>query len=58
MSAEQVRHARAMLTDPEATVTSISKLIGVSRTTLYKYVPGLSAGGRPIIGAQTSADRC
>ncbi|WP_331718527.1 recombinase family protein [Streptomyces virginiae] len=54
MNAEQVRHARAMLGDPEATITSIAKLIGVSRTTLYKYVPELGAGGRPVIGAQAA----
>ncbi|MFF0109597.1 recombinase family protein [Streptomyces hirsutus] len=46
MSAEQIRHARALLAQPENTVTSIAKLLGVSRTTLYKYVPELSAVGR------------
>ncbi|WP_240811040.1 recombinase family protein [Streptomyces tendae] len=30
----------------ENTITSIAKLLGVSRTTLYKYVPELSAAGR------------
>lgn len=50
MSAEQIRHARAMLADPEASISSIAKLIGVSRTTLYKYVPELKAGGRPTLG--------
>ncbi|MET7289244.1 recombinase family protein [Streptomyces sp. NPDC005573] len=47
MNAEQIRHARAMLTGPEASISSIAKLLGVSRTTLYKYVPELKAGGRP-----------
>ncbi|MEU9595027.1 recombinase family protein [Streptomyces sp. NPDC048193] len=51
MSAEQIRHARAMLADPEASISSIAKLIGVSRTTLYKYVPELKAGGRPALGS-------
>jgi hypothetical protein len=37
MNAEQIRHARAMLADPEASISSIARLIGVSRTTLYKY---------------------
>ncbi|MFD5493398.1 helix-turn-helix domain-containing protein [Streptomyces sp. NPDC127091] len=50
MSAEQIRHARAMLADPEASISSIAKLLGVSRTTLYKYVPELKAGGRPALG--------
>lgn len=47
MTEEQVRHARAMLADPEASISSIAKLLGVSRTTLYKYVPELRAGHRP-----------
>ncbi|MER5927299.1 recombinase family protein [Streptomyces mirabilis] len=44
MTAEQIRHARALLAQPDNTVTSIAKLLGVSRTTLYKYVPELVAG--------------
>ncbi|MFJ8948406.1 helix-turn-helix domain-containing protein [Streptomyces sp. NPDC102395] len=44
MTEEQVRHVRALLTDPENTITSIAKLLGVSRTTLYKYVPEPAAG--------------
>ncbi|MFD3564090.1 recombinase family protein [Streptomyces sp. NPDC058686] len=44
MTEEQIRHARGLLTDPENTVTSIVKVLGVSRTTLYKYVPELVAG--------------
>lgn len=39
MTEEQIRHARAMLTDPEASISSIAKLLGVSRMTIYKYVP-------------------
>ncbi|MEU8851940.1 recombinase family protein [Streptomyces sp. NPDC048564] len=44
MKEEQIRHARSLLTDPENTITSIAKLLGVSRTTIYKYVPELTAG--------------
>ncbi|MFF1736509.1 helix-turn-helix domain-containing protein [Streptomyces sp. NPDC058247] len=44
MTEEQVRDARGLLTDPENTITSIAKLLGVFRTTLYKYVPELAAG--------------
>lgn len=44
MTEEQIRHARGLLTDPENTITSIAKLLAVSRTTLYKYVPELAAG--------------
>ncbi|MET9915210.1 recombinase family protein [Streptomyces sp. NPDC006476] len=44
MNAEQIRHAYALLAQPENSITSIAKLLGVSRTTLYKYVPELAAG--------------
>ncbi|MFI9780429.1 helix-turn-helix domain-containing protein [Streptomyces sp. NPDC051956] len=43
------RHARGLLTAPENTVTSIAKLLGVSRTTLYKYVSELAAGRDSLI---------
>jgi DNA invertase Pin-like site-specific DNA recombinase len=44
MTTEQIRHARALLAQPDNTITSIAKLLGVSRTTLYKYVPELRIG--------------
>ncbi|MEU6990423.1 recombinase family protein [Streptomyces sp. NPDC046465] len=44
MTGEQIVHARSMLANPEASVSSIAKLLGVSRTTLYKYVPELRTG--------------
>src|SRR5664279_3040024 len=49
MTPEQVRHARDLLTRPENTVTSIAALLGVSRNTIYKYIPEIQAarlGGR------------
>ncbi len=46
LNAEQIRHARALLAQPDATVSSIARLLGVSRSTLYAHVPEL-AGGRP-----------
>ncbi|MEU0787582.1 recombinase family protein [Streptomyces sp. NPDC006173] len=49
MNDEQVRHARAMLADPDASITSIAKLLGVSRMTIYKYVPELSAGRASLV---------
>jgi DNA invertase Pin-like site-specific DNA recombinase len=55
MTEEQILHARSMLSNPEASISSIAKLLGVSRTTLYKYVPELKAGHRPAIGQQTPA---
>src|SRR5690242_2635664 len=50
MTPEQIRHARAMLADPDASIASIAKLLGVSRTTIYKYVPELAAG-RPSLAS-------
>ncbi|MER6532003.1 recombinase family protein, partial [Streptomyces sp. NPDC001508] len=47
MTEEQIRHARDLLTRPENTVTSIAKLLGVPRNTIYKYVPELK-GGRAV----------
>ncbi|MFF5279928.1 recombinase family protein [Streptomyces sp. NPDC000133] len=44
MTDEQVRHARDLLARPENTVTSIAKLLGVSRNTIYNYVPELKGG--------------
>ncbi|MFE4255520.1 recombinase family protein [Streptomyces sp. NPDC056910] len=52
MSEEQIRQARGLLTDPENTITSIAKLLGVSRTTLYKYVPELAAGRNSLISGE------
>ena len=39
MTAEQIRHARDLLTRPGNTVSSIAWLLGVSRATIDKYVP-------------------
>ncbi|MGW1675481.1 helix-turn-helix domain-containing protein [Streptomyces sp. NPDC002324] len=55
MTEAQVRHARALLTDPENTITSIAKLLGVSRTTVYKYVPELAAGRNSLAGSPRPA---
>ena len=56
MTEDQIRHARAMLADPEASISSIAKLLGVSRMTIYKYVPELRAGHRPGVGSQQRAE--
>ncbi|GAA3711101.1 hypothetical protein GCM10022224_090680 [Nonomuraea antimicrobica] len=53
MTAEQIRHARDLLTRPENTVSSIARLLGVSRSTIYKYVPEL-ASGRPVVVQPTA----
>jgi len=44
MTPEQVRHAKALLAQPDASIASIARLLGVSRSTLYKYVPELKEG--------------
>jgi len=38
MTAEQIRHARDLLTRPDNTVSSIARLLGAARATIYKYV--------------------
>jgi DNA invertase Pin-like site-specific DNA recombinase len=53
MTDEQVRHARELLARPENTVTSIAKLLGVSRNTIYNYVPELK-GGRLALDESTN----
>ncbi|MEU7858006.1 helix-turn-helix domain-containing protein [Nonomuraea sp. NPDC049141] len=53
MTAEQIRHARDLLTPPENTVSSTARLLGVSRATIYKYVPEL-ATRRPAVEPPTA----
>jgi hypothetical protein len=47
MTSEQIRHARDLLTRPDNTVSSIARLLGVSRATIYKYVPEVASEHRP-----------
>jgi DNA invertase Pin-like site-specific DNA recombinase len=56
MTPEQVRHARALLAQPDATIASIAWLLGVSRATIYKYVPELT-GRRPQLEPDAQAAR-
>lgn len=53
LTAEQVTHARDLLTNPKTTVASIARLLGVSRSTIYAALPEL-AGAR---GALRSTPR-
>jgi DNA invertase Pin-like site-specific DNA recombinase len=46
LTPEQVRQARDLLSRPGNSVASIARLLRVSRSTIYKYVPEL-ARGRP-----------
>jgi DNA invertase Pin-like site-specific DNA recombinase len=43
LDSEQIRHARQLLTEPDNSVASIARLLGVSRSTLYAHVPELQA---------------
>jgi DNA invertase Pin-like site-specific DNA recombinase len=43
LTPRQLREARLLLTDPEATVTAVAERYGVSRTTLYKGLRELAA---------------
>jgi DNA invertase Pin-like site-specific DNA recombinase len=54
MTPEQIRHARDLLTHPGNTVSSIARLVGVSRSTIYKYVPELTDSS-PALSASTPA---
>jgi len=38
---EIIRAAQDMLPNPDASVTSIARLLGVSSGTLYDHIPGL-----------------
>ena len=47
MTAETIRQARALLAQPDNTVSSIARLLGVSRATLYKHIPEITTAGLP-----------
>jgi DNA invertase Pin-like site-specific DNA recombinase len=47
MTAEQIRQARDLLTLPANNISSIARLLGVSRSTIYKYLPELTDGPHP-----------
>lgn len=44
MDPTMVADARHLLTAPNATVSSVAKRLGVSRSTIYRYVPELTGG--------------
>ncbi|HZX08855.1 helix-turn-helix domain-containing protein [Kribbella sp.] len=47
MTPEQIQHAKALLGNADNTVSSIARLLGVSRATIYKYVPELRSPAVP-----------
>lgn len=48
---EQVRHARELLTNPTNTISSIARLLGVSRATIHAHVPELRQGRTALIAS-------
>ncbi|WP_338146294.1 helix-turn-helix domain-containing protein [Streptomyces boncukensis] len=55
MGEEEIRHARALLARPENSTSSIAKLLGVSRNTIYQYVPELAAGRDSLVAGNAPA---
>lgn len=49
LTPDQVLHIRGLLADPEATVASITRLLKVNRSTIYKYVPELAHGREALV---------
>nr|WP_132156543.1 recombinase family protein [Kribbella antiqua] len=47
MTPDQVRSARTLLAEPDHSVSSIARLLGVSRSTVYKYLPELRSPALP-----------
>ena len=47
MTTGQIRQVRDLLTRPGNSISSIARLLGVSRSTIYKYLPELADGHRP-----------
>ncbi len=47
LTPEQLREVRGLLLRPENTVTGIARQLGVSRSTIYKYLPDAMRTGAP-----------
>lgn len=45
LSAQQIREIRALLTDPEIKIADITDRYGISRATLYRYMPRKTEAG-------------
>lgn len=50
MTAGQIRQARDLLTLPGNSISSIARLLGVSRSIIYKYLPELADDRREATG--------
>ncbi|PXY16472.1 DNA invertase (plasmid) [Prauserella coralliicola] len=53
LTPEQVRHARSLLADPDNSIASIARLLGVSRATIHAHVPELANGRAALIATST-----
>lgn len=53
LTPEQVRHARDLLTNPDNSIASIARLLGVSRATIHAHVPELGQGRGALLAAST-----
>ena len=47
MTGEQIRQARDPLTRPGNSISGIARLLGVSRSTIYRYLAELADGHNP-----------
>ena len=56
MTAEQIRQAREPVTLPGNSISSIARLLGVSRSTIYKHLPEPADGHRPAAAQILPAD--
>jgi DNA invertase Pin-like site-specific DNA recombinase len=68
LTAQQLREVRALLLRPEHTISSVARALGVSRSTIYKYLPSpdrapaahlapyQSRPGRPVLVIDDLAD--
>jgi DNA invertase Pin-like site-specific DNA recombinase len=47
LTPDQLREVRELLLRPESTVSGVARRLGVSRSTIYKYLPDVINPGRP-----------
>lgn len=58
LTPEQLREVRELLLRPENTVSGIARQLGVSRSTIYKYLPDVihtGASGQPVVELDAGA---
>jgi DNA invertase Pin-like site-specific DNA recombinase len=55
LSPDQLREVRELLLRPENTVSGVARQLGVSRSTIYKYLPDVRPAGPPTPGGRPAA---